>query len=174
MNKRFAAVVVPTVIPRQLVDDIVPVNPLVHPNMKLRNQGVGVVRGADKNLDQVATKLLDIALPRQWRSAFTAEAALDTWRRVIDLPLIARPLDLVFGITRQADRRSTGVGPAVPAMAIDDGMGWVPLTTWAAISPVYGSVSRMNSPIFLPSLSGTNAFEYFKVRYHEGREVSRG
>lgn len=41
---------------------------------------VGVVRGADEKLDQVAAKLFYISLPSQRRAAFVAEAALDFLR----------------------------------------------------------------------------------------------
>ena len=80
MVKGFVAFVHPTVIPRQVVYGIEPFHPLVRTSVSLRNQGIGIVRGADENLDQVATKLLHMSLPSQRRSAFAAEAALDTRR----------------------------------------------------------------------------------------------
>ena len=72
----FAAVMRPTVIARQVIYDLKPFNSLVVPNVKLRDIGIRVVRCADEDLDQVATKLLDITFPCQRRAAFAAEAAL--------------------------------------------------------------------------------------------------
>ena len=47
----FAAVVRPAVITRYVVYGFEPFNPLVVPDVKLRNMGVGIVRGADENLN---------------------------------------------------------------------------------------------------------------------------
>ena len=42
---------------------------------------------------------------------------------MIDLPLITRPLDFGSEITREADHRTTRVGLAGLALALDDGVG---------------------------------------------------
>jgi hypothetical protein len=59
-----AAVVPPTVKTWQAVGDFEPVDAVVVMNMKLRNQGVGVIGGADENFDQrpVSNQLDDAAL----------------------------------------------------------------------------------------------------------------
>ena len=68
----------PTMIARKLVYSIEPFNPLVRPNVSLRNQGIGVVRDANENLDQVAAKLLDISPPRS--TAFHRQTGTDKFQ----------------------------------------------------------------------------------------------
>ncbi len=101
----------------QAVGDVEPGDALVVEAVGARHQDVGVVEGADVELDD-RPQIAAVALPGQRRPTVAAEGAADAGRSFVDLALGSAESDLAAGEAGQGNHRPAVVLAAAMAVAM--------------------------------------------------------